>query len=89
MQTIPDLVKNIKAGSSRHINEKHFTPFHFEWQAGYGCFSYSQSQIEVVTKYILNQSIHHKGISLEDEIKKILTNFNIEYDDRYILKCPK
>jgi putative transposase len=54
-QLIPDLLQDIKSCSSTWINEKGFTKGHFNWQAGYGAFSYSHSHIDRVVKYIMNQ----------------------------------
>ena len=59
-QLIPDLLQDIKGGSSTWINKKGFIPGKFGWQAGYGAFSYSHSQIDSVIKYIMNQEEHHK-----------------------------
>lgn len=85
-QAVPDLVRNLKSSTSRFINDNHFTPFRFEWQTGYGCFSYSHTHVEAVCKYIRNQNEHHKSISLEEEIKNILNRLDVEYDDRYIIR---
>jgi len=83
---IPDLLQDIKTNSSTWINKKGFTKGHFNWQAGYGAFSYSYSQIDRVAKYIMNQEKHHKRITFRDEYIKLLEQFNIPYDSRYILK---
>lgn len=87
-QPIPDAVRDIKSATSKHINESHIIPFRFEWQKGYGCFSYSPSQIDAVRGYIKHQYEHHKNISLEQEIKHILDKFGVPYDEKYILKEP-
>lgn len=87
-QPIPDMVRDIKSSCTRFINESHFIPFKFEWQAGYGCFSNSYSQIENVCRYIQNQTEHHKHTSLENEMRHILDQLNIDYDCRYIIKDP-
>jgi len=58
----------------------------FTWQAGYGAFSYSHSQIDEVVKYIENQKQHHKKKTFREEYIEFLEQFNIPYDDRYILK---
>lgn len=58
-QLIPDLLQDIKGDSSKWINEKKFVKGHFSWQAGYGAFSFSHSQVDTVVKYILNQVQHH------------------------------
>ncbi|MDE6536084.1 MAG: IS200/IS605 family transposase [Muribaculaceae bacterium] len=87
-QPIPDMVRDLKSASSAHINQERYIPFRFEWQRGYGCFSISHSHVDSVTNYIRNQFEHHKNISLEDEIQKILTKYNVEYDPKYIIKEP-
>ncbi len=85
-ETVPNIVREIKSGTSKYINENRLTPLRFEWQKGYACFSYSQSQTDAVVKYINNQNQHHKGYTLTDEIKNVLTKFGIEYDERYIFQ---
>jgi len=59
--SISDLVRDIKAGSSKFINEKGWMNEKFNWQEGYGAFSYSKSSIDLVVKYILTQEEHHKN----------------------------
>jgi putative transposase len=85
-QLIPDLLKDIKGGSSKWINEKGFVRGKFAWQEGYGAFSYAHSQIDHVVKYILNQEKHHKKKTFREEYAQLLERFNITYDERYILK---
>jgi REP element-mobilizing transposase RayT len=85
-QLIPDLLRDIKGGSSKWINEKGFVQGKFSWQAGYGAFSYSHSQIDHVVKYILNQEEHHKKKSFREEYIRLLERFNIEYKEQFILK---
>ena len=85
-QLIPDLLQDIKGSSSKWINEKRFTRGRFGWQAGYGAFSYSNSQIDSVVKYIMNQEEHHKKKTFGEEYIELLQRFKIEYDERYILK---
>ena len=59
-QSISDLMQDIKGSSSKWINEKKFLPIKFEWQSGYGAFSYSKSHVERVIKYVQNQENHHQ-----------------------------
>ena len=87
--TLSDLVRDIKAGSSKYINENGFVRGKFYWQEGFGAFSYSRSQIDAVAKYILNQEKHHAGKSFKDEYKGLLDRFEIGYDDRYLFKWLK
>jgi hypothetical protein len=58
----------------------------FSWQEGYGAFSYSKSHISQVANYIEHQAEHHKKCSFLDEYKKILKDFNLEYDEKYIFQ---
>jgi putative transposase len=58
--SISELMKTVKAKSSKYINDHNLTKSRFEWQEGYGAFSYSHSQIDAVYKYILNQEEQHK-----------------------------
>ncbi|CAN5640785.1 hypothetical protein BH10BAC5_BH10BAC5_01570 [soil metagenome] len=82
--SISDAVRDIKAGSSKFINEKNWFRGKFYWQEGYGAFSYSKSQIGRVVKYILNQEKHHKKRTFKDEYINFLNKFEIEYDERYL-----
>ncbi len=81
---LPDLVRTVKRDSTIFINEKKFYRGKFNWQIGYGAFSYSRSQINGVAKYIDNQQEHHKTISLKDEYISILKKFDVNYSDKYL-----
>ena len=87
-QSVPDLVRDLKSSSSKFMSQHRVTPFKFEWQNGYAAFSYSQSQVEQVRRYVENQHVHHNGLSLRDEVKSILDKFGVEYDERYIICEP-
>lgn len=87
-QSVSQLIADIKRNSSKWINENNYCLGRFEWQRGYGAFSYSKSQIDNVVKYIKNQKDHHKKVSFLDEYKKFLTMFKIIYDDKYIFRKP-
>ncbi len=81
---LSNLVQEIKKSSNNFLNEKGFVPDKFNWQDGYGAFSYGQSQIDNVVKYILNQKEHHKKISFKKEYLDFLNLFRIEYNERYL-----
>jgi len=83
---ISDLVKDIKRASNNWINEKRFMKGKFEWQAGYGAFSYGRSQIDQVCKYILNQKQHHLKVSFKTEYIRLLTLFEIAFKDEYLFE---
>ena len=85
-QLIPDLLQDIKGDSSKWINKNKFVKGHFNWQKGYGAFSYSHSQIDQVAKYIIKQEQHHTKRTFQEEYLEILKRFNIPYDEKYILK---
>ncbi|HCQ12510.1 IS200/IS605 family transposase [Flavobacterium sp.] len=87
-QSISDLLQDIKGSSSKWINEKKFLKVKFEWQEGYGAFSYSKSHDNNVINYIQNQENHHKKETFREEYLKFLKVFEIEYDERYIFNEP-
>ncbi len=86
IQALSDLLQDIKEYSSKWINQNKFVLGHFNWQAGYGAFSYSHSHIDSVVKYIQNQKRHHQKKTFRQEYIEFLEKFHIEYDDRYIFK---
>ena len=87
-QSLADLMQDIKGSSSKWINENKFTRSKFSWQEGYGAFSYSHSHLSNVINYIKNQENHHRKITFIDEYKAFLKTYEVEYDERYILKDP-
>ena len=84
--SVSELMKTVKAKSSKYINDHKLTPERFEWQDGYGVFSYSQSAVDNVYKYILNQEAHHKNQTFRDEYLDFLKKFKVEYDEQYIFQ---
>ncbi len=84
--TISDLVRDIKAGSSNFINQQHWVKGKFNWQEGFGAFSYSKSQIDSVIKYILSQEEHHKKTTFREEYFDLLEKFEIDYDEKYVFE---
>lgn len=83
-QCIADLMRDVKAFSSKWINDQRFLTTRFEWQEGYGAFSYSRQQISQVITYIEGQELHHRKISFRDEFRQLLKEFDIAYDEKYI-----
>ena len=82
--SVSNLLQNIKAKSSKYINDHKLLKVRFEWQEGYGVFSYSHSQIDSVYNYIQNQESHHKKESFREEYIAFLEKFDVPYDERYI-----
>ena len=83
---LSDLVRTIKAGSSKFISEKRWVAGRFSWQEGFGAFSYSHSQLGTVIRYIENQPKHHAKKSFREEYIELLEKFNVDYDQRYIFE---
>ena len=81
---LSDLVREIKKSSNEFITEKKFSKFKFNWQEGFGAFSYSHSHVDSVIKYILNQKIHHKKRTFKAEYLDFLKKFDIEFKDVYL-----
>jgi len=79
------MVQKIKGKSSGWVNERPSHPGRFEWQAGYGIFSVSESLVDKVRRYIRNQEKHHKKVSFKDELIALLKKNGIPYDERYLL----
>lgn len=89
VQSISSLVNDIKSNSSKFINEKKFLPVRFEWQKGYGAFSYGKSQVDNVVRYIINQEKHHLKKSFKREYIEFLEKFEIEYKTEYLFNDLK
>lgn len=82
--SVSELMKTVKAKSSKYINDHSLTANRFEWQEGYGVFSYRHRDIDQIFKYIQNQEEHHAKKSFKEEYIDLLKEFEIEYDDKYI-----
>ena len=82
--SLSQLVRDIKANSSRFISEKRWVTGRFSWQEGFGAFSYSRSQLGAVIRYIENQQKHHLRKTFREEYTALLEKFGVEYDPRYI-----
>lgn len=83
---ISDLVRDIKNNSSNFINDNDWIKGKFQWQEGYGAFSYGHSQIENVYNYILNQERHHKKKTFRQEYLEFLEKFEVPYEERYLFE---
>ncbi|MDI1324780.1 MAG: IS200/IS605 family transposase [Algoriphagus sp.] len=86
VQSLSSLVQNIKNESSKWINTNQLCDSRFQWQNGFGAFSYSKSQINNVIKYIQNQEQHHLKKTFLEEYVSFLEAFEIDWDEKYIFK---
>lgn len=84
--SISDFVGQVKANSSRWINENDFVKGKFEWQTGFGAFSHSRSQRDVLINYCMNQEQHHKKKTFKEEYLKMLSDFQVDFKDEYLFK---
>ena len=83
---LSDLVREIKKSSNAFIKQKKLIPFKFEWQEGFGAFSYSHSQLSNVIQYIKNQKTHHKKQTFKEEYIEFLNKFEIDYKNDYLFE---
>ena len=83
-QSLSDLVRHVKGFSSRWINEQHFIRHPFNWQSGFGAFSYTPEAVPNVIQYIENQEVHHRKKRFIDEYKELLKKYEVEYDEKYL-----
>jgi putative transposase len=81
---IMDLIEEIKTSSSKWIKTKGTSYRDFHWQAGYGVFSVSESNRDVLIRYIQNQAEHHKRMTFQDEYRALCARHGIEIDERYV-----
>ncbi len=81
---LSDLVREIKKASNGFINDKKFCQYKFEWQEGYGAFSYSHSALDSVIEYIFNQKKHHQKKSFRNEYIDFLKKFEVEFKEEYL-----
>jgi len=84
--SVSDMARDVKSSSSKWINDNRWVKGRFQWQEGYGAFTYSKSQIDSVVKYILSQPEHHKKNSFKEEYLSPLHKLDIKYDDRYLFE---
>ena len=83
-ESVASLVQSLKSQSSRWINEQRFFNCHFEWQTGYGAFSYTKSHTSQVINYIKNQKEHHRLKTFLEEYKHILDEMGFTYDEKFV-----
>jgi uncharacterized protein YbgA (DUF1722 family) len=79
-----DLVRELKRDSSQWIKTKAADLADFHWQHGYGAFSISPSHVEAMRHYIANQADHHRKETFQDEFRRLLTKYGLEWDERYM-----
>jgi REP element-mobilizing transposase RayT len=81
---IADLIRELKRDSSKWLKKKGNGLAKFGWQDGYAAFSISPAHVEALVKYIQNQEVHHRKTSFQDELRRILKKYAVEYEERYL-----
>jgi REP element-mobilizing transposase RayT len=79
-----DLIREIKVSTSKWIKQRDPRLSRFHWQAGYGIFSISPGHRRVLERYIGNQAAHHRVVSFQEEYRRLLTRYGVEWDERYV-----
>lgn len=85
-KALSDVIRDCKAGASGWMHDVFPEMHEFAWQNGYGAFTVSASQVEVVRRYIANQVYHHQSRSFQNEFVVLLRSNEIEFDERYLWK---
>ena len=85
-KAISDVMQSTKAKSSKWVNESGLLRHRFEWQEGYGAFSYNRRDVDMIYHYIENQEVHHKSESLNDEYSNLLKEFDVEFNENYLFE---
>jgi len=83
---LSDLVREVKKSSNEFVKEKKFSPFKFQWQEGFGAFSYSHSALDDVIGYINRQKEHHKKRPFREEYMEMLRKFEVDFDEQYLFE---
>ena len=83
-RTVADVVRELKRESSKWLKTKDKELAAFHWQDGYGAFSISPAHVGTLTEYIANQEQHHAQTSFQDEYRRLLKKYGVEYDERYV-----
>ena len=81
---LSDLVREVKKSSTKFIREQRLVRGRFQWQEGFGAFSYSRSSLDSVIRYIRNQEIHHRKATFETEYLTMLRKFDVAFEEKYV-----
>lgn len=85
---LDELMKEVKEHSTKFINLNELVKGKFYWQSGYGAFSVSKWNSDMIVNYIKNQETHHLNKSFREEYIELLNENGVEFDERYIFYDP-
>jgi hypothetical protein len=83
---VSDVIRDLKANSSKWVDDHRLVKDRFEWQKGYSAFTVSYSNIEAVRRYIQRQAEHHRTKTYHEEYIEFLKRHGIEFDPRYLFE---
>ncbi len=83
---LADLVREIKKSSNEFINERNFVMGKFQWQEGYGAFSFGHKDLDTVIQYVNNQNEHHKKRTFKEEYLDFLQKLEIDFEEKYLFE---
>jgi putative transposase len=86
---LSDLIREVKSSSTEFINRRKLVRGRFSWQEGFGAFSYSQSHLDVVIRYIRNQEQHHSKSTFKNEYLSLLSRFGVNHDSKFLFEFPE
>ncbi len=81
---VAEALRLVKTNSSKWLHETGAADLSFAWQAGYGAFTVSHSQLDVVRRYLARREEHHRTQTFQDEFRELLRRHGIEFDERYL-----
>jgi putative transposase len=84
--SVSQVVEEVKTTSSKWLKTQGLELAAFAWQAGYGAFAVSESNVDVVREYIANQKEHHRMKSFEEEYRAFLKKHGVAFDERYVFE---
>lgn len=84
-ESLSDVMRDVKSYSSKWMKERGFFPGFEGWQEGYAAFTYTQEAKSNLIRYVQNQEFHHQNQSSLDEIRQLLKEFHVEYDEKYLI----
>ncbi len=79
-----EVMQRLKQDSSKFVKTLDPNLERFRWQDGYGFFGLSPSHVDSVRQYVLNQEEHHQKVTFQDEYRRLLQKYDVEYDERYV-----
>lgn len=83
-RSLADVMRAIKSKSSEWMNEQEDYPGKFYWQRGYSAFTVSKSQLDAVLHYVRQQKEHHGQRGYQQELRLLLRNHEIDFEERYL-----